>query len=511
MRDTPRSKGGRSAPIEMSSAQFREAGHRLVDTLADFLETMPEGPVTRVAPVPELRGLLGPATLPEKGEDPTRLVEEATRLVIDHSLFNGHPRFWGFITSSAAPIGALADMLAAAVNPNLGGWILAPVASEIERQTVRWIAQMIGFGDNTGGLLVSGGNVANFVGFWVGRRVRAPWDVRESGFDEAGRTIRVYTSRETHTWVEKAADLSGIGTNAIRWIETDADNRMSAAALRRQIEADREAGDLPLIAIGTAGSTGTGAIDPLNEIADICEEYGLWFHVDAAYGGPAAVLPEADPAMRAFGRADSLAIDPHKWLYSPLEAGCALVRDADALRDTFSYHPSYFPDAGQAADDLPLFYHEYGPQTSRGFRALKVWLGMRQVGRDGYIEMIRDDIAMARAMYEKAGAHPELEAFTLGLSISTFRYRPLDLDTGIDGANEYLDMLNKTLLERMQEGGEAFVSNALIGGRYALRACVVNFRTAMRDVDALIELVVRLGREIDAELRPGVLSGSARG
>jgi glutamate/tyrosine decarboxylase-like PLP-dependent enzyme len=200
-----------------------------------------------------------------------------------------------------------------------------------------------------------------------------------------------------------------------------------------------------------------------------------------------------------------VAIDPHKWLYAPLEAGCTLVRDPGALRDTFSYHPPYYPDEEEAAQDAPIFYHEYGPQNSRGFRALKVWLAMRQVGRSGYIEMIRDDIEMARAMYAQAEAHPELEAVTLGLSIATFRYVPEGIDPRADSAAGYLDSLNRTILDRMQNGGEAFVSNAVVGGRYLLRACVVNFRTAQRDVDALIELVVRLGRAADADSRPAAL------
>jgi glutamate/tyrosine decarboxylase-like PLP-dependent enzyme len=277
---------------------------------------------------------------------------------------------------------------------------------------------------------------------------------------------------------------------------------MDVGALRRTIRSDLDAGDLPLIVVGTAGSVSTGAIDPLDEIADIAAGHGLWFHVDGAYGAPSAVLPEAPAALRALARADSVAIDPHKWLYAPLEAGCALVRDAKALRDTFSYHPPYYPDEEAAADDAPIYYHEYGPQNSRGFRALKVWLAMRQVGRNGYIRMIRDDIAMARSMYEQADAHAELEAVTLGLSIATFRYVPPDIDPAGEGAAAYLDDLNRTILERMQNGGEAFVSNAVIGGRYLLRACVVNFRTDQRDVDALIELVVRLGRAADRDSRP---------
>ena len=492
----------REAPLEIGVDEFRAIGHALIDRLADFLDTMPHGPVTHDATPASLRPQLGPAKLPDRGDAADRLVAEAAELLIRHSLFNGHPRFWGFITSSAAPIGAFADLIGASVNPNLGAWILSPVASEIERQTVRWIADLTGFPSNCGGLLVSGGNIANLVGFWVGRRVKTPWNLRETGYDESGVPVGVYASRETHTWIQKAADLSGLGTNAIRWIEPR-HQRMDADALRRQIESDKQAGLLPMLVVGTAGTVSTGAIDPLPEIAQLCREYDLWFHVDGAYGAPAAALPESPDELKALSMADSLAIDPHKWLYAPLEAGCALVRDATLLRDTFSFHPPYYPEAQEATDDAPIYYHEFGPQNSRGFRALKVWLGLRQAGRDGLVAMIRDDIALAHRMFELARDHDELEAFTIGLSIATFRYVPRDVSPGSASADAYVDTLNREILDRMQKGGEAFVSNAVIDDRFLLRACVVNFRTTATDVEALIDLVVRLGRQVHGELSQG--------
>ncbi|HEY8549715.1 MAG TPA: aminotransferase class V-fold PLP-dependent enzyme, partial [Vicinamibacterales bacterium] len=414
------------------------------------------------------------------------------------------------------PIGALGDLLAAAVNANVGGFMLAPIATEIERQTIAWIAELLGYPTDCGGLLVSGGNMANFVGFWVGRRVKAPFDVREGGLLRGGRQLRVYVSSETHTWIQKAADLSGIGTAAIRWIPADTSGRLDPALLRAAIVRDREAGDCPVLAVATAGSVSTGAIDPLAEIADVCREHDLWFHVDGAYGAPAAALPEAPGNLRALARADSVAIDPHKWLYAPLEAGCVLVRDATLLRDTFSYHPPYYPDAKDEGE-APTFFYEFGPQNSRGFRALKVWLGLQQAGRDGYVQLIRDDIALAAALYEAAEQHAELEAFTRELSIATFRYCPADLtDRTVPRGNavpdehaveRYLADLNKTIAERLQVGGEAFVTHAIVNGRYVLRACVVNFRTTRADVLALPDLVVRLGREADAERRPAAALG----
>jgi glutamate/tyrosine decarboxylase-like PLP-dependent enzyme len=499
----------RSASIEMDPEEFRRIGHGLIDRLADLLAGLSRRAVTTGESPAAIRAILGDGGVPRAGADPAALVDEAATLLFEHSLFNGHPRFWGFITSSAAPIGALADLLAAAVNPNVGGHLLSPAATEIERQTVAWIAELIGYRAGCGGLLVSGGNVANLVGFWVGRRVKAPWDLRAQGL-AGGRRLRIYASAETHTWIQKAADLSGLGTDAIRWIPTDHDQRLDAGALRVAIERDRDAGDCPVVAVGTAGTVSTGAVDPLREIAAVCREHDMWFHVDGAYGAPAAVLPEAPDDLHALALADSISIDPHKWLYAPLEAGCVLVRDEASLRDTFSYHPPYYPEAerGEAA---PIYYHEFGPQNSRGFRALKVWLGLRQAGRDGYEQMIRDDVALARALYDLAAAHPELEAVTQGLSITTYRYVPADLASARvggrgpadpdDPVEQHLTRLNRLIAERMQAGGEAFLTHAIVDGRYLLRACVVNFRTTHADIAALVDLTVKLGREADRESR----------
>jgi glutamate/tyrosine decarboxylase-like PLP-dependent enzyme len=378
---------GRDAALEMTPEEFRAIGHALVDRLAGFLRELPQRPVTGNDPPARLRALLGDDALPQRGASAAALIERAADLVVDHSLFNGHPRFWGYITSSAAPIGALADFLAATVNPNCGAAALAPVATEIEAQTIRWIADLIGYPRNCGGLLVSGGNMANFVGFLAGRRAKSPWDVRAQGTRAGPRAI-VYVSKETHTWIEKATDLFGMGTEAIRWIPTNAALEMDVPSLEAAIASDRTTGMLPLMVVGTAGSVSTGAIDPLPEIAEVCRRNDLWFHVDGAYGAPAAVLPEAPERLKALREADSVALDPHKWLYAPVEAGCVLVRDRSRLSETFAYHPPYYgftkPD-----EEPPLNYHELGPQNSRGFRALKVWLGILQAGRDGYVQSIR--------------------------------------------------------------------------------------------------------------------------
>jgi glutamate/tyrosine decarboxylase-like PLP-dependent enzyme len=274
---------------------------------------------------------------------------------------------------------------------------------------------------------------------------------------------------------------------------------MDVAALRRHLEADAAAGDTPCLVVGTAGSVSTGAVDPLRQIAAACREHRAWFHVDGAYGGFAAAVPDAPEDLRALAEADSVAVDPHKWLYAPLEAGCALVRDAEALRAAFAYHPPYYHFEERATN-----YVDYGPQNSRGFRALKVWLALRHVGAAGYRTMIGDDIRLSRAMAHAVTRHSELELVTQGLSITTFRFVPKDLKAAANHpeTGRYLDALNRELLDRLQRGGEAFVSNAVVGGRYVLRACIVNFHTTRADVEALPEIVARVGRAAHAQLRP---------
>jgi glutamate/tyrosine decarboxylase-like PLP-dependent enzyme len=487
----------RAAPIDMTATSFRDAGHRLVDRIADWMEQMPNGPVVRQETAEGVRRALDAGrTLPDTGTAAGALLDEATDLLLGHSLFNGHPRFFGYITSSPAPIGALGDLLASSINANVGAWRLSPMATEIEAQTVRWIAELIGYPGDAGGLLVSGGNMANFVGVLAARAAKAA-HVRVGGI-RAAAPLRVYASSETHTWMQKAADLFGLGTDAIRWIASDADQRMDVAALERQIVADRTSGDLPLLVVGTAGSVSTGAVDPLAAIAACCRRHDVWFHVDGAYGALAARVPGAPDDLAALGVADSVAVDPHKWLYAPLEAGCALVRRPVDLLHAFSYHPSYY----HFDQDVTNFF-DYGPQNSRGFRALKVWLALRHVGSAGYLQMIGDDMRLSRHLHALVQQHPDFEAMSQHLSITTFRYAPRDLQPASDrpDVEPYLHRLNEQLLTRVEQSGEAFLSNAMVNGRFALRACIVNFRTSLTDIEALPGILASHGRDADRALR----------
>jgi aromatic-L-amino-acid/L-tryptophan decarboxylase len=484
----------RAAPLEMTAEQFRSLGHDLVDRIALFLASIREQPVTPAESPDEVREVLAAARpLPEEGKNPGALLRDAADLLFSHSLFNGHPRFYGYITSSAAPIGILGDLLAAAVNANVGAWKLAPMATEMEVQVIRWLAEFIGYPTDCGGLLLSGGNMANLTCFLTARAAQTGWNIRKQGA-AGGPRLCVYASEETHTWIQKAADLTGLGTEAIHWIEGR--QGMDLGALEVRYRRDIDDGYQPFLVVGSAGTVSTGAVDPIPELAAFCREHKLWFHVDGAYGAFAAGVAGAPAALKGLQSADSVALDPHKWLYAPLEAGCALVRDRSALTKAFSYHPPYYNFEGEG-----LNFYDLGPQNSRGFRALKVWLALQHAGAAGYREMIQDDIILARYLYDLAADHPELEAITHNLSITTLRYVPQELraSLGSKPVEDYLNQLNQRLLAAIERSGEAFISNAVIAGKYALRFCIVNFRASSGDIEAMPELVVRMGRQAHAE------------
>ncbi len=484
--------------MAMNATEFRKAGHMLVDEIAALLEQLPQKPVTTGEEPAAIRALISKMKLQDEPMDAVQVLEDAKNLLFDHSLFNGHPRFWGYITSSAAPIGALGDLLAAAVNPNVGAFALSPMATEIERQTIGWIADLIGYNTDCGGIFVSGGNMANFVGFLAARKRMLGPALRQQGLsgaaglkgDATKTSFTCYCAQGTHTWIQKATELFGHGTDSIRWVDVNEAGQMDTVALQRMLAEDRKAGHFPFLVVGTAGSVGTGVVDPLEEIAGICREQKLWFHVDGAYGAPAAMLPELKNIFKGLDEADSIALDPHKWLYSPLEAGCTLVKDPAHLQDAFSFHPDYYNFGGEG-DDQPLNFHEYGPQNSRGFRALKVWLSLRQVGRQGIASMIRKNISDARYLQKLVEETSALEFVSHNLSITCFRFiPPAPPGTHTPG---YLNAINEALLNRLQAGGEVFLSNATVNGQYCLRICIVNFRTETSDMDALVHIVLREG------------------
>jgi glutamate/tyrosine decarboxylase-like PLP-dependent enzyme len=488
----------RESPIKISQKEFRTTGHTLIDIIAHFINSIEEKPVTTGESPEQIQDILGNASLPENGTPVPELIAHAASLLMNHSLLNGHPKFLGYITGAAAPIGALADLLAASVNPNVGANILSPMATAIEKQTVKWLAEFIGLPASYGGVLVSGGNMANFTAFLAARNAKAPKNLKEDGLLNLGVEMVFYCAQTTHTWIEKAAALFGHGTKSIRWITTDADNKLDTVVLEKNIGIDLAEGRKPFMVVGTAGDVSTGVVDNMRAISAICKKYDLWFHIDGAYGIPAAVVPAQQVLFEGIEEADSIALDPHKWLYSPLEAGCTLIKDPNHLIETYSSHPVYYNFGDEA---LNQNYYEYGFQNSRGFRALKVWLMLQQVGRNGYIKMIDEDIRLSQLLFKLAEKHPELEAVTQHLSITTLRYVPHDLPGNSDDKEAYLNQLNEALLNRLQQGGEVFLSNALVRNKYCLRGCIVNFRTSQKDIEEIIELVAREGEKVHRELQ----------
>jgi aromatic-L-amino-acid/L-tryptophan decarboxylase len=499
----------RDAPSRMGAGEFRALGRWLVDRIGEFIAAAPDQPVDPPVSTETLRELLPAAPLPEVGAEPQALFARAVDLLCRHTLQTGHARFWAYIVGAGSPLGALADFLASAVNAPVMSYPPFTMAVSLETQAVRWLAELIGYPAGGAGLFVSGGSMANFLGITAAVRNRAGWDVRTYGMThpDAAR-VRVYLTAEAHISVVRAVDICGLGTRAIQWVRTDELGRLDPGDLRAQIARDRAAGLTPLLVVGTAGTTSTGVVDPLLDIASVCRENELWFHVDGAYGACAAVSPLAPPDLAGIREADSLVLDPHKWLYLPLEVGCILTRDPRALYEAFrrgadyyTWTPQYFPDGTEA---LP--FRDQGMQTSRSLRALKVWLSLQHVGRSGYERMLTDDILLARHLHALAQTAPALQAVTQSLSVTTFRYRPTDLDPGTDGYERYLDQLNRTLVRRLQASGKAYLSPTVVDGNFVLRVCVVNYNTTRADIESLVALVTQLGGEIDAELRPGWLA-----
>jgi glutamate/tyrosine decarboxylase-like PLP-dependent enzyme len=334
------------------------------------------------------------------------------------------------------------------------------------------------------GLLTSGGSMATLTALGVARHTKAGVDARADGLRNAS-ACGFYVSSQGHSCVRKAVELLGFGSESMRTLGVDADSRMDVAALDRALERDRRDGVQPIAVVASMGTTNTGAIDDLEAIADVCSRHGVWFHVDAAYGGPAVLLPEYAAAARGLARAHSVALDPHKWMFVPVEAGFVAVRDADAMRSTFSLVPPYIRSAGSPTGVYGLpWFSEYGFQQTRGFRALKVWMTVKHAGLDGIRDAIAENISLARYLADRVRATPELElAATPALSVVCFCHR--------GGAD-----LNRALLERVQLSGEAFLTSTELDGRFVLRTCIVNFRSTRGDIDRMIETVVRIGGEL---------------
>ncbi len=405
---------------------------------------------------------------------------------------NSHPRFFGFINATADPVGITADYLAAAMNPNCWGGDHAAV--HVESEVMRWLASIVGFPPEAEGILVSGGSMANFTALAAARRAMTPGNVREDGLAGEGRPrLVVYASDQVHHCVDKAVDLLGIGTRNLRKIETDDRFRIRMDRLEAAIAADRDAGLLPAIVVGSAGTVNTGAIDPLEELADLARRESLWFHVDGAYGAMAAFSPRLKPMFAGMERADSIAADPHKWLYVPYEAGATLVREPGRLAATFRKFPEYLASDPDSPFPGPAWFAERGVELSRGFKALKVWMGLQVHGADAYAQAIENDVALAGFLSDEVDRRPDFERMAEQvLSIANFRWRP----PGSTLTETDIDRLNRRIVNRLVGDGSFFLAPTILKGRAALRVCIVNFRTTRDDLTFLLDEVARVGSEL---------------
>ena len=493
--------------LDWDPERSRAFGDKALDLWQELLERLPDLPVSGRWTAKEIHDAVA-IDVPDAPMSDDALFAYLHEMIFERSELSGHPRFMAYISGAGTVPGAVSDLLAAGLNANVGGWQLSPAASEIELHLMRWFAaELFGLPEGSGGLVLSGGAMANFVGLKTARDHRAGWDVRSEGLS-GHPPLSMYMSTETHVVSSRGADMLGIGTEGVRRIPVDGDYRIRPDALRAAIDADRVAGRVPIAVVASAGTVATGAIDPIPEIAEICAEQDLWLHVDAAYGGPALLADDLRPSFTGIERADSIAFDPHKWLYTPLAGGCLVVRRMAVLAESFDADASYIvQDKEYTQHGLDLGRH--GPQFSRSFWALKVWVSLLAHGRLAYARRISHDAALARYMGARAEERPEFElSAPVGLSICCFRYVPPDLPAG-DGRDEYVDELNHRLMTEIQLDGRVYISNAVLGERFVLRACIVNFRTEADDVDAVLDVAAELGAALDAELRPAALGGVA--
>ena len=470
---------------------MRALGHRMLDDLLEDLRTLREGPVWRHAP-PEIKAHFDDPP-PLEPQSPDEIYQEYLDYVRAYPIGNSHPRFWGWIAGTGTLMGAFAELLATGAN-TVSGAFAYHSSNYVETQVLTWLKEMLGYPELASGVLTSGCSAANLIGLAVARNTKAGYDLRRDGLEASSRKMVLYASQESHASNQKAVELLGLGSKALRLVPVDEHLRIDVDALKAAISADRAAGYLPFCVIGAAGTTNTGAIDDLNALADICQAEDLWFHVDGAFGAWAAIAERARSLVSGMERADSLAFDLHKWMYLPYAIGCVLVRDAGAHRYTFSLTPTYLAhgegDRGMTGVDLP-WASDYSFELSRGFPALKAWMTIKTHGTRKFSRIIQQNIDQAHYLASLVKAAPELElALRVSLNITCFRYTAPGLD---DSA---LNELNKQIEIELHESGIAVPSIVTLWGVNYLHVAITNHRSRYEDFDILVREVIRSGNEI---------------
>lgn len=477
-------------PIE----EFRALGYRAIDDICGYLETIGDVPVFVPFTAAEVERVFD-EPLPEQGQDAGAVLAEWREKVIPNATHLGSPRYFGFVNGSGTQMAILADALAAAVNMNSGGWKPAPSATEVERRSLQWLAELIGY-PSGGGLITSGGMMANFTALHTALRNVAPYDTTGDGVqapERKGRFLVYASDHEGHVSLVRAVDMMNLGRNALRRVPSNEDFTIDVDALRTMLSEDRAAGDIPFCVVAQVGSINVGAIDPLAELADLCEAEGLWLHADGACGAVGAMLPELRPRYEGLERADSVTLDPHKWLYIPYECGCVLMRDPSTQRRAFTMQASYLrgsqEDAYRGHD-----YYETGPQMSRGFKALKLWMTLKHYGAEGYRRLLRQNVACAHRLDELVRADPDFEALHEPIiNLYCFRYAPRAFR---EADATVIDGWNQRLADAIQQSGEAFVMTSSVNGRTVLRLSICSHRTTLADIDRVFTFFKAKGAEL---------------
>jgi aromatic-L-amino-acid decarboxylase len=471
----------------------RILGHRILDDALDYLETLRERPVWRHAPEHVRAHFEGPP--PRDPQPPEEVYKEYVQYILPHQLGNGHPRFWGWVAGTGTAMGMFAELLAAATDAVSGSFSYLS-NNYVEMQVLDWCKNLLGYPPAASGLLTSGCSASNLIGLAVARHAKAGFDLRNKGLRGAPRQMIVYCSEEAHSSIQKAVELLGLGSDALHRVPVTASMQLDLAALRTAIRTDRENGLCPACVVGVAGTTNTGSIDDLQQLADICHQEETWFHVDGAFGAWAAIAPRSRHLVAGMERADSLAFDLHKWMYLSYPIGCILVRDADAHRRAFSLMPTYLAHGeggrGLTGIDVP-WLSDYGFELSRGFHALKAWMSLKEHGAAKYGRLIQQNIDQAHYLAGLVEAAPELElALPVALNVVCFRYtRP-----GLSEAA--LDDLNKRIEVELQERGIAVPSTVIVKNRKYLHVAITNHRSRRDDFDVLVREVIRIGNELVA-------------
>jgi len=467
--------------------EFRAHGHAVLDELVDWVSTLRERPAWQ--PVPqEVRAALH-LPLPQDGIGLEGSWQDFRHSVLPYPWGNVHPRFWGWVNGTGSPSGALAELATAIINTNAGGGHQA--APYVEEQVIEWCKAMVGFPADASGVLVTGGSVANLVALAAARDAGDP-RISEEGVGVVAGGATFYASNQTHNSVDKAVRLLGLGQRGLRSIPVDDEFRIDLAALRQAIGEDRAAGRKPRCVIGNAGTVNTGAIDDLTALADLCRSEGLWFHVDGAFGALAAISDRLKPLVRGMDRADSIAFDLHKWLYMPYDVGCVLVRDREAHRRPFASKASYLAREARGAAPNDHDPGSLGPELSREFRGLKVWMLLKEHGLAKYARLIEQNVDQAKYLAALAHRHSELELMApVPLNIVCLRY--VGSQEG-----ERLDAVNREVLIRIQERGIAVPSATTLNGRFAIRVAITNHRSRREDFDVLVGAIAEIGREVAA-------------